>query len=445
VADIRTLKLNLLADVSDFNRGLHGSTRATKTFAGKVGHYTRRVAQSFALAGAAAGALAVKIGVDGVKAAIEDEASQARLAKTLRNTMHATEAQTAAIEKQIRTEQLAKGFTDTQLRAAYGRIIASTKDRTKALEVLRLAEDTARGTGRDLETVTLAIARAYDGNLGALKRLGVPLDANIIKTKDSKAALKALSDLYGGQASEYADTFAGKVARLTQTMNELKESFGAKIIDKLNGLLPYIQRVADVLGGTADASLSNKVKALRRGLDGEGTSGADSLAGSLKAVGESFGQLYDAITGGKSGDANSRLKALSDALYNVAGAINAIANAYRRFQDLRNGKENPILSGAGNFARILAGLVNPLTLIGTRASGGPVMGGSPYLVGERGPELFVPSTSGSIVPNNRMGGGTTVININGVVDAESARRSIERLIQQSSRRTGPVNWAGGVA
>jgi len=44
------------------------------------------------------------------------------------------------------------------------------------------------------------------------------------------------------------------------------------------------------------------------------------------------------------------------------------------------------------------------TAIPMRAAGGPVSGGSPYIVGERGPELFVPGSSGSIVPNGRMGG-----------------------------------------
>ena len=51
-----------------------------------------------------------------------------------------------------------------------------------------------------------------------------------------------------------------------------------------------------------------------------------------------------------------------------------------------------------------------------RASGGPVSANQPYMVGERGREVFVPSTSGKIIPNNQLGGGTTnVINVS--VDA----------------------------
>jgi hypothetical protein len=65
-------------------------------------------------------------------------------------------------------------------------------------------------------------------------------------------------------------------------------------------------------------------------------------------------------------------------------------------------------------------------------------------VGEFGPELFVPQgVSGSIRPGGA-GGGTTVINLNGIVDAASARRSIERLLQSQSRISGPINLAGAM-
>ena len=46
-----------------------------------------------------------------------------------------------------------------------------------------------------------------------------------------------------------------------------------------------------------------------------------------------------------------------------------------------------------------------------RALGGPVSGGSPYIVGEQGPELFVPGSSGNIVPNHAMGGANIVVNV----------------------------------
>jgi phage-related minor tail protein len=53
-----------------------------------------------------------------------------------------------------------------------------------------------------------------------------------------------------------------------------------------------------------------------------------------------------------------------------------------------------------------------------RAMGGPVSANSPYIIGERGPELFVPQSSGTVVPNNRLGGGSTIINNITAIDAK---------------------------
>lgn len=59
-----------------------------------------------------------------------------------------------------------------------------------------------------------------------------------------------------------------------------------------------------------------------------------------------------------------------------------------------------------------------LSAIGERAAGGPVTGGSPYLVGEAGPELFVPHNSGNIVPNHQLSGGGMSFNYS--IDARGA-------------------------
>jgi hypothetical protein len=78
------------------------------------------------------------------------------------------------------------------------------------------------------------------------------------------------------------------------------------------------------------------------------------------------------------------------------------------------------------------------------AAGGFVKGGQAYRVGEFGPETFIPSGAGTIQKASSSMGGNTVININGVVDAASARRSIERLLQTQSRISGPINLAGAM-
>ena len=62
--------------------------------------------------------------------------------------------------------------------------------------------------------------------------------------------------------------------------------------------------------------------------------------------------------------------------------------------------------------------------VGARADGGPVSQGMAYLVGERGPELFVPGTSGAVVPNNKMGGGNVTVNL--IEDKRRAGQTQER-------------------
>ena len=69
---------------------------------------------------------------------------------------------------------------------------------------------------------------------------------------------------------------------------------------------------------------------------------------------------------------------------------------------------------------------------GFRANGGPVSAGSPYMVGERGPEMFVPSGSGKIVPNDQLGGGTSV-----VVNVDASGSSVQG-DEGSSRQLGAL-------
>lgn len=87
------------------------------------------------------------------------------------------------------------------------------------------------------------------------------------------------------------------------------------------------------------------------------------------------------------------------------------------------------MAGAANLSS-LAGL----DFSGFRASGGPVARGGSYIVGERGPELFTPGTSGNITPNNALGGSTNItVNVNG-----GDPNSIVRALQQYVRQSGPV-------
>jgi hypothetical protein len=132
-----------------------------------------------------------------------------------------------------------------------------------------------------------------------------------------------------------------------------------------------------------------------------------------------------------------------------AGLIDAQLMVLRLAEDinLSNNQQNylRVLVDTGELEKALSLLelvkaggytdaTNAMRFRGARAMGGPVAGGSTYLVGERGPELFTPSSSGNITPNNALGGGGNItVNVmsadpNEVVKALQAyNRNVGRL------------------
>ena len=271
MAGIPKIKITFDADFDELKKGVKGAQNEVEGFGSKLGGFAKKAGAAFAVAGAAAAAYAGVLLVDGVKSAIEDEAAQAKLATTLENVTGATESQIKAVEDYITQTALANGITDDKLRPSLDRLIRSTKDATKAQELQSLALDIAAGTGKDLGAVSEALGKAYDGNLGALRRLGVGLDDSIIKSKNFDAAAAALSKTFEGQASKQAETFQGKMARLTVAFDEAKETVGSYVLDALTPLLsgfvdkgiPAISDFAATLGKTLGPAFGEIFKVIR--------------------------------------------------------------------------------------------------------------------------------------------------------------------------------------
>ena len=439
MADVRTMKLNLLADVSQFGKSLGKAEQKTQTFGQKVGKYSKAMAKSFALAGAAAGAYAIKLGVDGVKAAVDDELSQKKLAQALKNTTGATDKQIASTEDYIKKQQISFGIADTKLRPALANLARATGDLTKAQKLNNLAIDISAATGKDLETVSLALAKAYGGNLGALKKLGVPLDDNIVKTKDFEAATDQLQKLFGGSAKANTETFAGQLAILQEYFGEIQEDIGAKLIPKLKLLLENVVLVAKGFSGEDKDGLSARARELQ---GFTGNTGPSSLGGSLALLATNFGLLFTELTSSNAKNGASTLDRIATSLETFAKAVNSVTEAYRKYKDFYDKVPKPLKEFMNPFSR-LGDYLSIAGNAGSMAAGGSVMGGKAYRVGEFGPEMFVPSGSGSIRPASGGNGGNTFI-FNGVVDAASARRSIERVLQTQSRISGPINLSGAM-
>ena len=241
--DTRTLSLKILADIDDLKNKLNQADNAVETNSEKISAFGKKAAAAFAVAAAAAVAYGTKLAVDGVKAAIEDEAAQLRLANALRTATGATNDQIKATEDFILQTSLATGVADDSLRPAMQRLAVSTKDTGEAQRLLSLALDISKGKGIELETVANALGRAQDGNTTALGRLGLGLSKAELSTLSFTEVQAKLSELYGGAAAANAETFQGKIDRLKVGFDEAKESLGTALLPQVEKFITFINDV----------------------------------------------------------------------------------------------------------------------------------------------------------------------------------------------------------
>jgi hypothetical protein len=204
---------------------------------------------------AALGAIAVGL-TKSVQAAMEDQKSQAELQRQLEKTFGANEALTASAERYVSVTQLRTGTSDTELRASLGTLVRATGDLQQSTSLLNLAQDISSATGKDLATVSLALAKSSQGQFTALSKLGIPLDENIKKSKDFSKVVGLLNDQFGGAAQTAAGTFGGQLKILQGQFGEILETIGAALLPYLqrfseflvNNVAPAIQRITTVIG-----------------------------------------------------------------------------------------------------------------------------------------------------------------------------------------------------
>lgn len=232
-----------------------GIKAAEKAF-GKFGKTGIAVGAAFA---AVSTAVVAGLGMS-VKAAAEDQRSQELLAKQLYNTLAASQKTTKATEDFVGQMELASGVADGQLRSALGNLVRSTGDLTLSQDLLTLSLDISAATGKDLETVSIALGKASMGQMTALQKLGIPLDEDIKKTKDFSKIQEALDKQFGGASAAAADTFSGQLARLGTVWDNLTESIGFAVLNN--------EYVKDAINLLPDAA-SNAIAAIgEKGLTG---------------------------------------------------------------------------------------------------------------------------------------------------------------------------------
>jgi hypothetical protein len=205
-----------------------------------------------------AGALSVGVVVDqlgkAVKAAAEDQKAQEQLELAVRNNTSANTEQIAAMEETIGRMEMQKAVADDELRPALGNLVRATGDVTKAQDLLNLALDISAATGRDLQSVTIALSRAQTGSMTALTRLGIPLSAAAVKSKDLSAIQDELRVRFAGASDAAAASADGGMKKLQIALDNAYETVGYKILPVLGD---YVTVLADVSDKALNAEKSN--------------------------------------------------------------------------------------------------------------------------------------------------------------------------------------------
>lgn len=406
-------------------------------------------------AAAALGGLAVALG-DATRGAIEDAAAQDKLAGQLRRSTFATDEQVAATENWISAQGSLRAVTDSELRPALAKLAATTGSLEMAQEGVTLAMDVAAATGKPLESVTNALAKAYGGNLTALQKLDPGLRDMIKSGADMNQVMAALEQQFGGAAEAAANTAEGGMKKLGIAMDETKESIGAALLPVIERLLPYLTAFADwaqrnpgvfmaiagTIGGIAIAIMAvnaamalNPVSLI--------VIGVMALVAALAVAYnrfEGFKKVVDTVFGGiRWWIANVTIPAFQTLATVFRNIFNGIATVWNNTIGKLSFKVPSWVPGIGGKGFSVPNI--PLiggnedgsggrgSAIPMMAAGGIVTGPTLAMIGEAGPE--------AVIPLDRLGqlggGGNVTIMVNGgdpnaVVDA----------LKRWYRQNGPV-------
>lgn len=466
------LNVEILGEFKKLTAATNGAAKDLKGLNGTVSRISKGMKSALGAIG-----VGFSLGVvinqlkEASQAAVEDTKSQELLANQLRNSANATDAQIKAVEKSIGKMQVQAAVADDTLRPAFAQLTRATGDTAESTKLLDLALDISAGSGKSLEAVTMALTKAYNGQFGALTKLGVPMTDQIANAKDAeriqKELNKALDDqrlaleLYGESSKEFV-TASQKVAEKQDTLNQLTaegvdwqgqlaEAFAGSAEAAANtdpyqrmnilfgelqeqvglALLPYLQQFSQWLAkpGTTD---------LIQGI-------VDIIVGLIK----NFGELVTLAV---------RYK---DALIPLAGAVGTLTTAWKAY----NVVSALSVSGTNALALSMKSAIAPITAVlvalqaidfvnkqimanggWTRTEGNGAVNFSgqstaPTPSGVQG-NMFMGSTSGTSTTTRPPSTGTTtkppvVVNNNIVVNTPSTNgRAVVSSLQTYQNQTG---------
>lgn len=400
----------------------------------------------------------VAFGALSVKAFAEQEKAEASLAAALRASGQEVEGNMQKLKRMASEIQKVTTVGDEMSLALAQQAISMGLQADQMDDATRGAIGLSKAFSLDLKMAVRASSAALLGQTEMLTRY-IPELKNIEDPAERVALVHQKMAEGFSLAEAEAETTAGRLTQLKNAFGDLQEQIGAILAEYLTPLVSKLQEfitnlqeadpamvrlgvqiaaVAAVIGpallvlGAFVTVLSSSVTwiiAL-----GAGLGVIIHKMGILREAGELLGlvivKLFEEDWKGALGAAVAMMWELYSTFNPIAAAADYLWDAWRPFWDFFINRAidawnilksvwDLVVKIATAPKRLAESIGGGLANIAYRASGGPVMAGSPYIVGEEGPELFVPSQSGNIVPNHALsssGGGGQTINMtfNGV-------------------------------
>jgi hypothetical protein len=389
-------------------------------------------------AAAALGGLALALG-DATKAAMEDQQEQAALALTLQNVTGAGAAQTAQVEKQISAMSRASGVADTEYRLALEALVRGTKDVDMAMRDMNLVMDISTATGTDSATVADALAKAYQGNFKALRSLSPEMATMIKEGASLNEIMDVLGGTFGGATAASAETAAGKMKILSNSIGETKESIGAALLPVVEAVLPILNKfamwaqdnpqaflaIAGAIGLVAAAIVATNI-AMAMNPFTLIAAGVALLVAALVVAYNKFEWFRTGVNAIINGILGAFESVVNGAIMMVNGIIRAY-NAIPIAPDIKTIQHVNLPSLGGTATQVASRMNLP-----RMAEGGIVSSPTLALIGEAGPE--------AVVPLDRMqsGGGITINVTGGLATSAEIGESVVNALRAYSRSAGPL-------
>ena len=465
-ATSRALTLKLLADISDFTKGIDQSQKQVTTMGDKIKKFGKAAAAGLLVAGAAAiafGAKAIQAG----EAAATANARIDQINKSMGLFGESTDEVTASLVSYANEVARSTGIDQNAIKATQAKLLtfkelAVTADEvggnferaTKAAIDLGAAgfgtaEDNAVSLGKALNDpirgITALTRNGITFTESEKERIKVLVESNKVGEAQNMI-LAAIETQVGGTAeatSNATDRMKVGLSQVTETIGMALlpafEKVTAFLLDEVFPafqayVLPIVKELAAFLQDNFSPLLQNVFIPIVKSLVQAWTTVANAVKGNereLRPLLNLFKSVFQFV---KVYLAPLLVNVLGKALQGVAGVVATLIGLFSNLVGIINAAVNAIKAVASVGRSIGGAIGGALGFGGGRAMGGPVSARTAYVVGERGPELFVPGSSGSIIPNG-MGGGTTInLTVNGAIDSESTARQIVSILNDSSAR-----------